>query len=147
LEVLIQPVLSLIGVALTAWVTWMVARRSQKVEQQQNQAETRLGLVDRYAKEIDRIDEKLGRQDEEIERLTRQNIDRTNEVLDLRNEMAQVRRDHLAETAKLESTLMSFRSYIASVLEWINRRFESGELDTEADIPEPPPEYGSTSSW
>ena len=147
MEALIQPLLSLVGVALTAWVTWMVAKRSQKVQQEQQQGENSLGLVDRYAKEIDRIDEKLGRQDKEIERLTRQNVDRTNEVLDLRNEMAQVRRDHLAETAKLESTLMSFRTYIAAVLEWINRRFESGELDTEADIPEPPPEYAGTSSW
>ena len=147
MEALIQPLLSLVGVALTAWVTWMVAKRSQKVQQEQQQGENRLGLVDRYAKEIDRIDEKLGRQDKEIERLTRQNVDRTNEVLDLRNEMAQVRRDHLAETAKLESTLMSFRTYIASILDWVNRRFEAGELDTEADIPEPPPEYATSGTW
>lgn len=141
MEALIQPVLTLVGVIITAVVTWLVSRRSARVQHEQQKSETGLGLVDRYVQEISRIDKKLEEQDESIIRLTEQNLERTTEVLSLREEMATVRRNHIAETAKLETTLFSFRSYIASVLEWINRRFESGELDTEADIPEPPPEY------
>ncbi|WP_152346584.1 hypothetical protein [Brevibacterium sp. CFH 10365] len=141
MEALIQPALSLLGVIITAVVTWLVSRRSTRVQNEQQKEQNELGLVDRYRSEIDRIDEKLDEQSEDISRLTRENIERTTEVLNLREEMAKVRRDHLAETAKLEATLFSFRGYIASVLEWINRRFEAGELDTEADVPEPPPEY------
>ncbi len=147
MEALIQPLLTLVGVIITAYVTWLVAKRSARAQEVSEENKNKLGLVDRYANEIDRIDRKLKDQDADIARLTKQNIDRTNEVLDLRNEMAQMRRDHLAETAKLEMTLVSFRTYIASILDWVNRRFEAGELDTEADIPEPPPEYATSGSW
>lgn len=142
MEALIPPALTLAGVIVTALVTWLVSRRSSKVQQEQQKDQAGLGLVDRYRSEIDRIDEKLEEQDEDIARLTKENIARTTEVLELREEMARARRDHLAETAKLELTLISFRSYIAAVLDWINRRFESGELDTDIDVPKPPPEYG-----
>lgn len=142
MEALIPPALTLAGVIVTALVTWLVSRRSSKVQQEQQKDQAGLGLVDRYRSEIDRIDEKLEEQDEEIARLTKENIARTTEVLELREEMARARRDHLAETAKLELTLISFRSYIAAVLDWINLRFESGELDTDIDVPKPPPEYG-----
>lgn len=141
MEDIIQPALTLLGVVITAFVTWLVSRRSSKVQREQQQQGNKLGLVDRYVTEISRIDKKLDAQDVDIGRLTRENAERTSEVLALREDMAQVRRDHLNETAKLEVTLLSFRAYIASVLDWINRRFEEGELDTEADIPEPPPEY------
>lgn len=142
MEALIPPALTLAGAIVTALVTWLVSRRSSKVQQEQQKDQAGLGLVDRYRSEIDRIDEKLEEQDEDIARLTKENIARTTEVLELREEMARARRDHLAETAKLELTLISFRSYIAAVLDWINRRFESGELDTDIDVPKPPPEYG-----
>lgn len=141
MEGIIQPALTLLGVVITAFVTWLVSRRSSKVQREQQRQSNRLGLVDRYVTEISRIDKKLDSQDGDIGRLTRENAERTSEVLALREEMAQVRRDHLNETAKLEVTLFSFRAYIASVLDWINRRFEAGELNTEADVPEPPPEY------
>lgn len=142
MESLIPPALTLVGVIITALVTWLVSRRSTKVQQEQQKDQNSLGLVDRYRSEIDRIDDKLDEQDEDIARLTQENLARTAEVLELREEMARARRDHLVETAKLEYTLISFRSYIAAVLDWINRRFESGELDTEVDVPKPPPEYG-----
>ena len=141
MEGIIQPALTLLGVVITAFVTWLVSRRSSKVQREQQRQSNKLGLVDRYVTEISRIDKKLDAQDGDIGRLTRENVERTSEVLALREEMAQVRRDHLNETAKLEVTLFSFRAYIASVLDWINRRFEAGELNTEADVPEPPPEY------
>lgn len=147
MEALIQPLLTLLGVGITAYVTWLVAKRSTRAQEVSEDNKNKLGLVDRYRSEIDRIDEKLDEQSADINRLTKENIDRTTEVLKLREEMAQVRRDHMAETAKLEFTLISFRGYISSVLEWINRRFEAGELDTEADIPEPPPEYATTGTW
>ena len=147
MEALIQPLLTLIGVGITAYVTWLVAKRSTRAQEVSEENKNKLGLVDRYRSEIDRIDEKLDEQEKDISRLTRQNIDRTSEVLKLREEMAQVRRDHMAETAKLEMTLISFRGYIASILDWVNRRFEAGELDTEADIPEPPPEYATSGTW
>lgn len=147
MEALIQPLLTLVGVIITAYVTWLVAKRSARAQEVSEENKNKLGLVDRYRSEIDRIDEKLDEQEEDISRLTKENIDRTSEVLKLREEMAQVRRDHMAETAKLEMTLISFRTYIASILDWVNRRFEAGELDTEADIPEPPPEYATSGSW
>ena len=147
MEALIQPLLTLIGVGITAYVTWLVAKRSTRAQEVSEENKNKLGLVDRYRSEIDRIDEKLDEQEKDISRLTRENIDRTSEVLKLREEMAQVRRDHMAETAKLEMTLISFRGYIASILDWVNRRFEAGELDTEADIPEPPPEYATSGTW
>lgn len=147
MEALIQPLLTLIGVCITAYVTWLVAKRSTRAQEVSEENKNKLGLVDRYRSEIDRIDEKLDEQEKDISRLTRENIDRTSEVLKLREEMAQVRRDHMAETAKLEMTLISFRGYIASILDWVNRRFEAGELDTEADIPEPPPEYATSGTW
>lgn len=146
MEALIQPLLSLLGIAITAYVTWMVARRSTKAQEVSEDNKNKLGLVDRYKSEIDRIDDKLKEQSDDIATLSQQNVERTSEVLKLREEMAQVRRGHLAETAKLEMTLNSFRGYIASILDWVNRRFESGELDTEADIPEPPPEYAHSGS-
>ena len=141
MEALIQPALSLLGVIITAVVTWLVSKRSSRVQAEQQKEQNELGLVDRYREEIERIDDKLKEQSADIAKLSRENLERTTEVLGLREEMAKVRRDHLAETARLEATLFSFRGYIASVLEWINRRFEAGELDTEADVPEPPPEY------
>lgn len=147
MEALIQPLLTLVGVIITAYVTWLVAKRSTRAQEVSEENKNKLGLVDRYRAEIDRIDDKLDEQEEDISRLTKENIDRTSEVLKLREEMAQVRRDHMAETAKLEMTLISFRTYIASILDWVNRRFEAGELDTEADIPEPPPEYATSGSW
>lgn len=147
MEALIQPLLTLIGVGITAYVTWLVAKRSTRAQEVSEENNNKLGLVDRYRSEIDRIDDKLDDQEKDISRLTKENIDRTSEVLKLRGEMAQVRRDHTAETAKLEMTLISFRGYIASILDWVNRRFEAGELDTEADIPEPPPEYATSGSW
>lgn len=147
MEALIQPLLTLIGVSITAYVTWLVAKRSTRAQEVSEENKNKLGLVDRYRSEIDRIDAKLDEQEEDISRLTKENIDRTSEVLKLREEMAQVRRDHMAETAKLEMTLISFRTYIASILDWVNRRFEEGELDTEADVPEPPPEYATSGSW
>lgn len=147
MEALIQPLLTLIGVGITAYVTWLVAKRSTRAQEVSEENNNKLGLVDRYRSEIDRIDDKLDDQEKDISRLTKENIDRTSEVLKLRGEMAQVRRDHTAETAKLEMTLTSFRGYIASILDWVNRRFEAGELDTEADIPEPPPEYTTSGSW
>lgn len=147
MEALIQPLLSLLGIAITAYVTWMVAKRSTKAQEVSEGNKNKLELVDRYRSEIDRIDDKLKEQSADIATLSRQNAERTAEVLKIRGEMAQVRREHLAETAKLEMTLISFRGYIASILDWVNRRFESGELDTEADIPEPPPEYAHSGSW
>lgn len=147
MEALIQPLLTLIGVGITAYVTWLVAKRSTRAQEVSEENNNKLGLVDRYRSEIDRIDDKLDDQEKDISRLTKENIDRTSEVLKLREEMAQVRRDHMAEMAKLEMTLISFRGYIASILDWVNRRFEAGELDTEADIPEPPPEYATSGSW
>lgn len=147
MEALIQPLLSLLGIAITAYVTWMVAKRSTKAQEVSEDNKNKLGLVDRYKSEIDRIDDKLKEQSADIATLSQQNVVRTTEVLKLREEMAQVRRDHLAETAKLEVTLTSFRGYIASILDWVNRRFESGELDTEVDIPAPPPEYAHSGSW
>lgn len=147
MEALIQPLLTLIGVGITAYVTWLVAKRSTRAQEVSEENNNKLGLVDRYRSEIDRIDDKLDDQEKDISRLTKENVDRTSEVLKLREEMAQVRRDHMAETAKLEMTLTSFRGYIASILDWVNRRFEAGELDTEADIPEPPPEYATSGSW
>lgn len=147
MEALIQPLLALIGVVITAYVTWLVAKRSTRAQEVSEENNNKLGLVDRYRSEIDRIDDKLDDQEKDISRLTKENVDRTSEVLKLREEMAQVRRDHMAETAKLEMTLISLRGYIASILDWVNRRFEAGELDTEADIPEPPPEYATSGSW
>lgn len=147
MEALIQPLLSLLGIAITAYVTWMVAKRSTKAQEVSEGNKNKLELVDRYRSEIDRIDDKLKEQSADIATLSQQNAERTAEVLKIRGEMAQVRREHLAETAKLEMTLISFRGYIASILDWVNRRFESGELDTEVDIPEPPPEYAHSGSW
>ena len=52
MEALIQPALSLLGVIITAVVTWLVSKRSSRVQAEQQREQNELGLVDRYREEI-----------------------------------------------------------------------------------------------